>query len=47
MSAVDAPQLAARPRTLVSLVALYRLLLRTQITVPRLLGIAALGALSS
>ena len=30
-----------------SLVALYRLLLRTQVTVPRLLGIAALGALSS
>jgi ABC-2 type transport system permease protein len=29
-----------------SLVALYRLFLRTQITVPRLLGIAALGALS-
>ena len=27
-----------------SLVALYRLLLRTQITLPRLLGIAALGA---
>jgi ABC-type transport system involved in multi-copper enzyme maturation permease subunit len=34
---------SARPSTLV---ALYRLLLRTQITVPRLLGIAALGALS-
>ena len=29
-----------------SLVALYRLLIRTQITVPRLLGIAALGALA-
>ena len=36
----------ARPGTLVSLVALYRLLLRTQITVPRLVGIGALGALS-
>lgn len=36
----------ARPGALVSLVALYRLLLRTQISVPRLLGIAALGALS-
>ena len=31
---------------LVSLLALYRLLLRTQITIPRLLGIGALGALS-
>jgi ABC-2 type transport system permease protein len=31
---------------LVSLVALYRLLLRTQITLPRLLGIGALGAIS-
>jgi ABC-2 type transport system permease protein len=36
----------ARPGKLVSLGALYRLLLRTQITVPRLLGIAALGALA-
>jgi ABC-2 type transport system permease protein len=36
----------ARPGTLASLAALYRLLLRTQITVPRLLGIGALGALS-
>jgi ABC-2 type transport system permease protein len=35
-----------RPGTLASLVALYRLLLRTQLTVPRLLGIGALGALS-
>jgi ABC-2 type transport system permease protein len=34
---------SARPG---SLLALYQLLLRTQITVPRLLGIAALGALS-
>ena len=37
---------SARQTALVSLLALYRLLLRTQITVPRLLGIAALGALS-
>ena len=36
----------ASPGTLVSLVALYRLLLRTQITLARLLGIGALGALS-
>jgi ABC-2 type transport system permease protein len=35
-----------RPRTLVSLAALYRLLLRTQISLPRLLGIGALGALA-
>ena len=37
---------AARPSPLTSLIALYRLLLRTQITVPRLLGIAALGAIA-
>jgi ABC-2 type transport system permease protein len=37
---------ASRPRTAASLGALYRLLLRTQVTVPRLLGVAALGALS-
>ncbi len=37
---------AERPRTAASLGALYRLLLRTQVTVPRLLGIVALGALS-
>lgn len=36
----------ARPGTLVALLALYRLLLRTQITIPRLLGIGALSALS-
>jgi ABC-2 type transport system permease protein len=36
----------SRPDTLVSFLALYRLLLRMQITVPRLLGIAGLGALS-
>lgn len=44
MSATAAP--AARPGTLVSLAALYRLLLRTQISVPRLLGIGGLSALS-
>jgi ABC-2 type transport system permease protein len=37
---------ATRPSPLTSLVVLYRLLLRTQITVPRLLGIAALGAIA-
>jgi ABC-2 type transport system permease protein len=37
---------ATRQSALTSLVALYRLLLRTQITVPRLLGIAALGAIA-
>jgi ABC-2 type transport system permease protein len=37
---------AARPGTLASLLALYRLLLRSQISVQRLLGIGALGALA-
>jgi ABC-2 type transport system permease protein len=37
---------SARPGTLASLVAFYRLLIRTQITVPRLLGIGGLGALA-
>jgi ABC-2 type transport system permease protein len=46
MSVVSATSVPARPGTLVSLLALYRLLLRTQITVPRLLGIGALGALA-
>jgi len=47
LSAVDAPPPAAvRPRTLASLGALYRLLLRTQLTIARILGIAALGGLS-
>jgi ABC-2 type transport system permease protein len=41
-----AADVATRPRTAASLGALYRLLLRTQVTVPRLLGIAALGSLS-
>jgi ABC-2 type transport system permease protein len=44
MSAAEA--VTARPGTLVSLAAFYRLLLRTQITIPRLLGIGALGALA-
>jgi ABC-2 type transport system permease protein len=44
MSATEA--VSARPGTLVSLAAFYRLLLRTQITIPRLLGIGGLGALS-
>jgi ABC-2 type transport system permease protein len=35
-----------RPAALTAFVAIYRLLMRTQITVPRLLGIGALGALS-
>jgi ABC-2 type transport system permease protein len=46
MSTAGATATQARPDTLVSFLALYRLLLRTQITVARLLGIAALGALS-
>jgi ABC-2 type transport system permease protein len=47
MSAVDSfLQPPVRPQTIVALGALYRLLLRTQITVVRILGIAALGALS-
>jgi ABC-2 type transport system permease protein len=36
----------SRPRASTTLAALYRLLLRTQVTIPRLLGIAALGALA-
>jgi ABC-2 type transport system permease protein len=43
MSTLDA---SARPGTWTVLAALYRLVLRTQVTVGRLLGIAALGALS-
>jgi len=47
MSTLDSCSAAtARPSAPGSLVALYRLLLRMQITVPRLLGITALGALS-
>jgi ABC-2 type transport system permease protein len=46
MTALQATQAPARPGRLVSLLALYRVLLRTQISVSRLLGIAALGAVS-
>jgi ABC-2 type transport system permease protein len=45
-SSQAAAVVATRPGTLASLVALYRLLLRTQISVPRLLGIAGLGGIS-
>jgi ABC-2 type transport system permease protein len=45
MSGVDVAA-TRRPRTATTLGALYRLLLRTQVTVPRLLGIVALGSLS-
>jgi len=47
MSTVDAAALpGTQPRRTVALLALYRLLLRSQVTVPRLLGIAALGSLA-
>jgi ABC-2 type transport system permease protein len=46
MSSAAVASAPARPRTLVSLLALYRLLLRSQISVQRLLGIGALGALA-
>jgi ABC-2 type transport system permease protein len=46
VSAVRAAPAEARPRSLDSFVALYKLLLRTQVTVPRLLGIAGLGGLA-
>jgi ABC-2 type transport system permease protein len=46
MSAVGATPLQSGPGALVSLGALYRLLVRTQITLLRLLGIGALAALS-
>lgn len=45
MSAVDAP-VTAGPGTAAALGVLYRLLLRTQVTVVRLLGTAALGGLA-
>jgi ABC-2 type transport system permease protein len=41
-----AAETAARPRALATLGALYRVVLRTQATLPRLLGVAALGGLS-
>jgi ABC-2 type transport system permease protein len=44
---MSAPALTrSRPGALSSVGAFYRLLMRTQITIPRLLGIGALGALS-
>jgi ABC-2 type transport system permease protein len=46
MSIAEAVSGPARAGTLVSFLTLYRLLLRMQITVARLLGIAGLGALS-
>ncbi len=45
MSAVDATT-ATAPRAWTTLPALYRLVLRTQVTLARLLGIGALGALT-
>jgi ABC-2 type transport system permease protein len=44
MSTAALPQ--ERPRALTSFVAIYRLLLRTQVTLARVLGIGALGALA-
>ena len=46
MSAVHAPAVRARPRAGTAIRALYGLLLRTQVTVPRVLGIGALGGLA-
>jgi ABC-2 type transport system permease protein len=46
MSALDALAARPRPRAGSAIVALYRLFLRTQVTVPRLLGIGALGGLA-
>jgi ABC-2 type transport system permease protein len=46
MTAVPVAAPPSRPGTLDSLSVLYRLLLRTQVTIPRLLGIGALGALA-
>jgi ABC-2 type transport system permease protein len=47
MSAAEAPALPdAHPRPGVAFAALYRLLLRSQVTIARLLGIAALGSLA-
>jgi ABC-2 type transport system permease protein len=46
MSAVEAPAVRSRPRAGAALAALYSLLLRTQVTVPRLLGVGALGGLA-
>ncbi|HEY7196801.1 MAG TPA: hypothetical protein VH306_06425 [Gaiellaceae bacterium] len=46
MSAVDAPAARPRPRAAVATRALYGLLLRSQVTVRRLLGIGSLGAVA-
>jgi ABC-2 type transport system permease protein len=46
MSTLDASPALPAPRGLATLGALYRLLLRTQITLARVLGIAALGAVA-
>jgi ABC-2 type transport system permease protein len=46
MSAVDAAAVRPRPRAGAAIAALYALLLRTQVTVPRLLGVGALGGLA-
>jgi ABC-2 type transport system permease protein len=47
VSSVGASEVARpRPRASASIGALYRLLLRTQVTVPRLLGIGVLGGLA-
>jgi ABC-2 type transport system permease protein len=46
MSAVEAPAARSSPRVGGALAALYSLLLRTQVTVPRLLGVGALGGLA-
>ena len=46
MSAADASAARPRPRAGAAIGALYSLLLRTQVTLPRLLGIGALGGLA-
>jgi ABC-2 type transport system permease protein len=46
MSAAEAPAARPRPHAGAAIAALYGLLLRTQVTVPRLLGIGALGGLA-
>jgi len=46
MSAVDVPAARPRPRAGAAIAALYSLLLRTQVTIPRLLGIGALAGLA-
>jgi ABC-2 type transport system permease protein len=46
MSAVDAQVARPRPRAGATIGALFSLLLRTQVTIPRLLGVGALGGLA-